>query len=191
MATLCNAEEQPMKDLTRDPLVVVGVLCIQGAFIEHIKKLKEIRDNEALSLEIREIRKPSDMKDLDGLIIPGGESTTLSVFLAQNGFTEVIKKWMSGQGVVWGTCAGLILLADDLQGQKEGGQTVVCNSVIRICSMGKVLVKYHNSAKFSRAVNFANLPKNLFCKFLFYEFMLSAILYPNNLICAEVIVANL
>ncbi|XP_019849908.1 PREDICTED: uncharacterized protein LOC100641418 [Amphimedon queenslandica] len=129
MAALCNAEEQAgeqsMKDSKRDSLVVVGVLCIQGAFIEHIKKLKEIRDNEALSLEIREIRKPSDMKDLDGLIIPGGESTTLSVFLAQNGFTDVIKKWISGHGVVWGTCAGLILLADDLQGQKEGGQTVI------------------------------------------------------------------
>ena len=140
MAASWNSVEQS-KDSMKDSLVVVGVLCIQGAFIEHIKKLKEVRDNEALSMEIREIRKPFDMKDLDGLIIPGGESTTLSVFLAQNGFTEVIKEWMSGHGIVWGTCAGLILLADDLQGQKEGGQTVVCDSVMFMCSMSEVLAK--------------------------------------------------
>ena len=111
--------------------IVVGVLCIQGAFIEHIRKLEELRDKESLSLDIREIRKPSEVEGLDGLIIPGGESTTLSVFLSLNGFIDVIKEWLSKQGIVWGTCAGLILLADDLEGQKQGGQTLVCT-----CTLG-------------------------------------------------------
>ena len=107
--------------------VVVGVLCIQGAFIEHIRKLEEIKERmkSEFSLLIREIRKPDQLDEIDGLIIPGGESTTLSVFLSKNEFNEHLKKWMSTNVVVWGTCAGLILLSDKLQSQKIGGQVKV------------------------------------------------------------------
>lgn len=107
--------------------IVVGVLCIQGAFIEHIRKLEEIKERKKseFSLMIREIRKSEQLDELDGLIIPGGESTTLSVFLSKDEFNEHLKKWMSTNVVIWGTCAGLILLSDKLQGQKIGGQVKV------------------------------------------------------------------
>ena len=107
--------------------IVVGVLCIQGAFIEHIRKLEEIKERKKneFSLMIREIRKSEQLDELDGLIVPGGESTTLSVFLSKDEFNEHLKKWMSTNVVIWGTCAGLILLSDKLQGQKIGGQVKV------------------------------------------------------------------
>lgn len=110
--------------------VVVGVLCIQGAFIEHIRKLEQIRDQDKTFLQIREVRLPQDLDGLDGFIIPGGESTTLSVFLSRNGFDQAIKEWIAKGNVVWGTCAGLILLSDQVCGQKQGGQIQVSISVL-------------------------------------------------------------
>lgn len=108
----------------------MGVLCIQGAFIEHIAMLHRVAEMRAERAKILvvDVRKPSQLPDLDGLIIPGGESTTLSVFLKKNDFEEALKSWMFNEekpGVVWGTCAGLILLSNDVAGQKQGGQVTV------------------------------------------------------------------
>ena len=110
--------------------VKVGVLCIQGAFIEHIQMLQRVADarGDKANVVVDDVRKPAQLADLDGLIIPGGESTTLSVFLKKNGFEEALKSWIFNEkkpGVVWGTCAGLILLSDEVAGQKQGGQVTV------------------------------------------------------------------
>ena len=110
----------------------VGVLCIQGAFIEHISHLKKIAETKKseFSLNVVEVRKPDQLAELDGLIIPGGESTTLSVFMQKDGFLEALKLWSSRTEpptVTWGTCAGLIMISDDLSGKKQGGQTTVGN----------------------------------------------------------------
>ena len=83
-----------------------------------------------VSISIQDVRKPSQLAELDGLIIPGGESTTLSVFLRQNDFEQALKSFVFNEkkpGFVWGTCAGLILLSDQLDGQKQGGQITVRN----------------------------------------------------------------
>lgn len=112
--------------------VSVGVLCIQGAFIEHIRKLNQVGEQGNIPLSVTEVRTPDQLSSLDGLIIPGGESTTLSVFLNMNGFEECVRRWICDEdrpGVVWGTCAGLILLADELTGQKKGGQVTVSGCV--------------------------------------------------------------
>ena len=107
----------------------VGVLCIQGSFIEHISHLKKIAEaKKDLFLTIVEVRKPEQLAELDGLIIPGGETTTISVFLQKDGFVEALKQWSSRTDpptVTWGTCAGLIMISDDLSGKKQGGQTTV------------------------------------------------------------------
>ena len=77
---------------------------------------------------VEEVKYPEQLERLDGLVIPGGESTTLSVFLRENGFGEKLR-WFAREGegrrCVWGTCAGLILLADQLDSQKQGGQITV------------------------------------------------------------------
>lgn len=109
--------------------ITIGVLCLQGGFLEHIKKLKEIRDLKAkdnIVLVVREIRKAEELDGLDGLIVPGGETTTLHVFLSRDGFEEKLKTWLSKKPAVWGTCAGTILFADEVKNQRSGGQSTVC-----------------------------------------------------------------
>ena len=114
------------------PELSVGVLCIQGAFAEHLRVLRKVADKKKDSLRVRvvDVRKPEQLSGVDGLIVPGGESTTLSVFLAKNGFEEALRCWLSRSreprpGVLWGTCAGLILIANTLTEQKKGGQVTV------------------------------------------------------------------
>lgn len=118
--------------MSADKRVTVGVLCIQGAFLEHITMLQKISDaitkKSDCTVKVVDVRKPEQLPGLDGLIIPGGESTTLSIFLKKNNFEEALKSWAFDEkrpGVVWGTCAGLILLSDEVAGQKQGGQATV------------------------------------------------------------------
>lgn len=84
----------------------VGVLSLQGAFIEHIKIMN------SLGIETFEIRQKNDIfKNFDGLILPGGESTTMGKLLKELEILEPIKKIISEDIPVFGTCAGLLLLA--------------------------------------------------------------------------------
>ncbi len=83
----------------------IGVLALQGAFIEHIHTLRK------LEVEAVEVRKPEDLKDLDGLIIPGGESTTMLNLAHHYSLIAPLKKFAASGKPVMGTCAGMILLA--------------------------------------------------------------------------------
>jgi len=83
----------------------VGVLALQGAVAEHIQMLFE------LGVTVSSIRLPSQLNSIDGLIIPGGESTTISKLLYDYQFIDPLQK-LTGQGFpLMGTCAGMILLA--------------------------------------------------------------------------------
>ncbi|KAL5483742.1 hypothetical protein EMCRGX_G020153 [Ephydatia muelleri] len=115
---------------------------LKGAFIEHIQMLEKVatsekeRGGEGVAVMVRDVRTPDQLGDLDGLIIPGGESTTLSVFLKQNGFEDALRAWIRNPvkpGAVWGTCAGLILLSDELLGQKKGGQASLGGLSVLCC----------------------------------------------------------
>ena len=89
----------------------VGVLAIQGDFAEHISVLGK------LGVQAREIRLPAHLDSLDGLIIPGGESTTLSRLMSNYDLREPITE-MAMQGVaIWGTCAGMIMLSQEITEQ--------------------------------------------------------------------------
>ena len=89
----------------------IGVLAVQGDFAEHIAILRSI------GVEAREIRLPEQLEALDGLIIPGGESTTLSRLMSLYNLREPIAR-MAGKGCpVWGTCAGMIMLANEITEQ--------------------------------------------------------------------------
>lgn len=85
----------------------IGVLALQGAFIEHIRKLGD------LGLTAAEIRLPRDLQRLDGLIIPGGESTAIGKLMAGYGLLDPIREF-AGQHAVWGTCAGMIVMAREI-----------------------------------------------------------------------------
>ena len=89
----------------------VGVLALQGAFIEHIHKLR------SLGVDPREVRLPRDLDDLDGLIIPGGESTTIGKLAQMYDLITPLRQFASDKAV-WGTCAGMILMAKDIGRQQ-------------------------------------------------------------------------
>ena len=89
--------------------MVIGVLALQGAFIEHENTLKK------LNIEYFEIRKRSDIeRDYDGLILPGGESTVMGKLLRESGLFEPLREKILKGLPVMGTCAGLILLAAEI-----------------------------------------------------------------------------
>lgn len=98
---------------------VIGVLAIQGGFREHDAALSDA------GARAKEVRRPAHLEGVQGLVIPGGESTTMSLVAEQWGLTEELRSFARSGKPVWGTCAGLILLADRAEGQKEGGQALV------------------------------------------------------------------
>lgn len=92
------------QSLTSKRLKKVGVLNLQGAVSEHITMLNSLNNVQAIA-----VKHPEQLAELDGLIIPGGESTTISRLIKQNGLFEPIKQFaQQGKGIL-GTCAGLVL----------------------------------------------------------------------------------
>ncbi len=90
------------------PPVRVGVLAVQGDFAEHQAALKRIGQ------ESIQVRLPRDLEQLDGLIIPGGESTTFAKLMDFYDLREPITEFARSGAAVWGTCAGLIMMAREL-----------------------------------------------------------------------------
>lgn len=88
--------------------IKIGVLALQGAFREHINMLA------ACGTQALPVRKPCDLDGLDGLVIPGGESTTIGKLMVEWGLLEVIQEKALQGMAVYGTCAGMILLARDI-----------------------------------------------------------------------------
>lgn len=84
----------------------IGVLALQGDFAEHITMLKR------LGVETAEVRLPAHLESLDGLIIPGGESTTIGKLSVEFYLLEPLRKF-GKKNAIWGTCAGAILLSKD------------------------------------------------------------------------------
>jgi 5'-phosphate synthase pdxT subunit len=83
----------------------IGVLALQGDFREHIRAL------EGLGAEAHPVRLPSDLQDIDGLVIPGGESTVMGKLMVEYGLAQPLRALIARGMPVWGTCAGLILLS--------------------------------------------------------------------------------
>ena len=86
----------------------IGVLALQGAFIEHEQVLKR------LCADAIEVRLPKDLAGLDGLIIPGGESTTIGKLAVQYGLIDPMREMAQAGKAVWGTCAGMIFMSKDV-----------------------------------------------------------------------------
>ena len=90
-----------------------GVLAVQGAFIEHRRII------EALGTECVEIRQEKDLSGIDGIILPGGESTVQGQLIRKTGMFDTIKNDILKGLPVLATCAGLILLSEKIEGQDE------------------------------------------------------------------------
>jgi pyridoxal 5'-phosphate synthase pdxT subunit len=99
-----NKQYDPMRKAI---LMEIGVLALQGAFIEHEKTLNR------LGVSTRQVRLPAHLDSIDGLIIPGGESTTIGKLATSYGLMEPLRAF-TAQRPTWGTCAGMIFLAKKL-----------------------------------------------------------------------------
>lgn len=91
----------------------IGVLAFQGGVIEHINQIK------LLGYDAIEVRKKEDLENIDAIILPGGESTTIGRLLNVTGLMNPLKEKINKGMPVWGTCAGMILLSKKIEGQKD------------------------------------------------------------------------
>lgn len=104
----------------------IAVLALQGAFLEHRQVLSK------LGVESFEVRQLNDwMQHKDGLIIPGGESSTQSKLLTDLGLRDIVRNDIEAGLPIFGTCAGLIMLAKCVEGQQPGGLATMDISVCR------------------------------------------------------------
>lgn len=93
--------------------MVIGVLALQGDFREHANMVR------FLGVEVRLIRLPDEVDSLDGLIIPGGESTTMGKLMVKYGVDRaIVDRFNAGRLAIYGTCAGMIVLARDIEGSQ-------------------------------------------------------------------------
>ncbi len=120
----------------------IGVLALQGAFAEHERKIRD------LGGEAVELRSSSDLSSsLEGIVLPGGESTVQMKLLKESGMYAPLRGAIEDGIPVLGTCAGLILLASSIEGQRE-----TCFSTLPVTvrrnHYGRQLGSFHTSAPF-------------------------------------------
>ncbi|KAL8804370.1 MAG: hypothetical protein Q9200_005853 [Gallowayella weberi] len=118
-------------------IVTVGVLALQGAFYEHIILLKEatsqLQKEKIRHWDILEVRTAEELQRCNALIIPGGESTTVSLVASRSNLLEPLRDFVKiHRRPTWGTCAGLILLAESANRIKKGGQELIGGLDVRV-----------------------------------------------------------
>lgn len=122
----------------------VGVLALQGAFEEHIDMLHSVQlvnaDGAAVKVHAFAVRLPAQLADADALVLPGGESTTIGKVAVRWGLVEPLKEWVAAGKPIWGTCAGMIMLA---QSAKHAEAVRLC-----LCVVSPVIVWWCSHATF-------------------------------------------
>jgi len=112
---------------------IVGILALQGAFVEHQVMLQRVSLKQRI--HIVQVRTPEDLAKCDALIIPGGESTTIALLARLAGLLAPLRDFVKAKPV-WGTCAGAILLAQAAEGTKKGGQELLGGMSVTIMRNG-------------------------------------------------------
>jgi pyridoxal 5'-phosphate synthase pdxT subunit len=105
--------------------VQMGILAVQGDFAAHAEML------DTLGAETVEVRTPADLDGCDGLILPGGESTTQLQFLQEEGLFDGIRNFATAGGAIFGTCAGAILLATHVKNPAQASLGLLDMTVLR------------------------------------------------------------
>lgn len=141
----------PPPSASSPPGIHIGVLALQGAFVEHLNHLRRLSSSRTLPYPIvaKPVRTANELTDLHGLIIPGGESTAISLLASRQPsptpqhptatFMDHLRSFVrtcneGGGRSTWGTCAGMILLADEVVegSMKRGGQEVIGGLGIKV-----------------------------------------------------------
>ncbi|KAJ7476942.1 PdxT/SNO family [Mycena galericulata] len=113
--------------------VTIGILALQGAFAEHQTRLQSLRLKRKIVTTL--VKTLEDLQRCDGLIIPGGESTTIALLARLSGLLEPLKDFIRTKPV-WGTCAGAILLSQSVTGAKKDGQELLGGVSVDIARNG-------------------------------------------------------
>jgi 5'-phosphate synthase pdxT subunit len=103
----------------------IGILAVQGDFEAHAAMLA------GMGVESVEVRTPEDLAGCDGLILPGGESTTQLQFLREEGLDEAIRRFAEDDKAIFGTCAGAILLASEVKNPRQDSLALLDMTVLR------------------------------------------------------------
>ncbi len=98
---------------------LVGILALQGDFQEHAAAIHRCGSRSLL------VKHADDLQNIDSLILPGGESTTMGIIASRDSMIEPLRQYLQTGKPVWGTCAGMILLANQIEGQKNAGQSAI------------------------------------------------------------------
>jgi 5'-phosphate synthase pdxT subunit len=114
-----------------NPKLRIGVLALQGDFEAHLKALQRAASELGVEVEGKAIRLPRQLNELDGIIIPGGESTTIGKLMVLYGLLEPLQQKIREGFPIWGTCAGLILLARETD-NALAGQPLLASMHIRV-----------------------------------------------------------
>jgi pyridoxal 5'-phosphate synthase pdxT subunit len=109
----------------KDNDLKIGILAVQGDFAAHAAMLA------GMGIDAVEVRTPEDLASCDGLILPGGESTTQLQFLQEEGLADAIKKFAAEDKAIFGTCAGAILLATEVKNPKQESLGLLDMTVLR------------------------------------------------------------
>ena len=96
----------------------VGVLAVQGDVREHINSLS------SLNVAVQKVRNPEELKTVNALVIPGGESTTISMLAKRVGLMDPLRKFVKDGFAVYGSCAGMIMLADEILDGRSDQETI-------------------------------------------------------------------
>jgi 5'-phosphate synthase pdxT subunit len=119
---------------------VVGVLALQGAFAEHVALFARV------GVRAVEVRTVEELAAVHALVLPGGESTTVALLARRWGLLEPLREWVRAGKPIWGTCAGMILLADRLTGKMQQGQETIggFHAVVHRNYFGSQLGSFHS-----------------------------------------------
>jgi len=117
---------------TSNPKLRIGALALQGDFEAHLRALKAASSSLRVEVEGIPVRLAMHLDQLDGIIIPGGESTTIGKLMVSYNLHDVLQKKIQEGLPVWGTCAGLILLAKETD-NALAGQPLLASMDIRVC----------------------------------------------------------
>lgn len=135
---------------------VIGVLALQGAFLEHANHLKKClaANDYGVGIDVRIIKTPEELAKCDALIIPGGESTSMSLIAQRTGLYPHLYKFVHNpEKVIWGTCAGLIFLSAQLENENALVKTLgVLKVDVRRNAFGRQAQSFTKECDFSKFI---------------------------------------
>ena len=114
----------------------IGVLALQGAFREHRLAF------ERLGARVAEVRLPAHLEGLSGVVIPGGESTTMAKLMSSFGLDKALVEFFEAGGAVWGTCAGAIAVSSDIAGRPEQPRLGLIDMTVERNSYGRQVASF-------------------------------------------------